>query len=101
MNMSMARPEIDWSLNIQVFLYLQALDTLTTWVGFKVGLAEASPFIQFLMHLGPLNGLLASKAIAILLGGFCVWRNRVHVINWINYWYAGLVVWNLSLIVTS
>jgi hypothetical protein len=93
-------PHIDWSLNLQLFLYLQALDALTTWLGLKVGLAEASPFIQLLMHLGPLTGLLASKAVAVLLGGFCVWRKRFHVINWINYWYATLVLWNLSLIVT-
>jgi hypothetical protein len=92
--------QIDWSLNLQLFLYLQALDALTTWLGFKVGLAEASPFIQLLMHLGPLTGLLASKAVAVLLGGFCVWRKRLQVINWINYWYATLVLWNLSLIVT-
>ena len=96
----MPRQDVDWSLNLQLFLYLQGLDALTTWLGFRVGLAEASPFIQLLMHMGPMSGLLASKVIAILLGGFCVWRNRVHVINWINYWYAGLVVWNLTLIVT-
>jgi hypothetical protein len=91
---------MDWSLNIQVFLYLQTLDVLTTWLGFRTGLAEASPFIQFLMHLGPLTGLLASKVVAVVLGGFCVWRNKMRVITWINYWYAGLVVWNLTLIVT-
>jgi len=29
-----------------VFIYLQLLDVLTTLVGFKLGAAEASPFIQ-------------------------------------------------------
>ena len=90
----------DWSLSLQVFLYLQVLDFLTTWVGFRLGLEEASPFIQILMQIGPVEGVLFSKAIALLLGAFCVWRAKFHVIQWINYWYAGLVIWNLALIVT-
>ncbi len=90
----------DWSLSIQVFLYLQVLDVLTTWLGFRIGLSEASPFIQFLMHLGPLAGLLGSKLVAFLLGGFCVWSGRFKIIRLINYWYAALVIWNLALIVS-
>jgi hypothetical protein len=90
----------DWTLSVQVFLYLQVLDTLTTWLGFRLGLSEASPFIQFLMHFGPLPGLLASKLVACLLAGFCVWRRRFHVIQWINYWYAALVIWNFTLILS-
>ena len=30
----------------QVFVYLQLLDLLTTLVGFRMGAAEASPFIR-------------------------------------------------------
>jgi hypothetical protein len=90
----------DWSLSIQVFSYLQVLDALTTWLGFRVGLSEASPFIHLMMQWGPLTGLLASKVVAFTLGGYCVYRKRFHVINWINYWYAALVVWNLTLIIS-
>lgn len=90
----------DWSLSLQLFLYLQVLDVLTTWLGFKIGLSEASPFIHLLMGLGPLAGLLGSKAVALALAGFCVWKRRFHVIVWINYWYAALIVWNLALILS-
>lgn len=90
----------DWTLSVEVFLYLQVLDALTTWLGFRAGLSEASPFIQLLMRFGPLAGLLASKFVACLLGGFCVWRGLFHVIRWINYWYAALVMWNLALILS-
>lgn len=90
----------DFSLSLEVFLYLQVLDVLTTWMGFRVGLAEASPFIRFLMHVGPLTGLLGSKMLAVLLGGYCVWRGRFQVLRAINYWYAGLIVWNLALILS-
>ena len=92
--------ETDWSSSLQLFLYLQVLDTLTTWLGFRLGLAEASPFIQFLMQMGPIAGVLGSKVVAMVLGGFCVWRGRYQVIHIINYWYAALVIWNLALIMT-
>ena len=79
----------------QIFLYLQLLDLLTTLVGFKLGAAEASPFIRMLMHLGPAAGVIASKVLALGLGALCVYTDKPHVIRWISYWYAGLVVWNL------
>ena len=37
----------------QVFIYLQLLDLLTTLLGFRLGAAEASPFIRLMMHAGP------------------------------------------------
>ena len=86
------------SLRILLFLGLQVLDVLTTWLGLRLGLHEASPFIQVLMRLGPMVGLLASKAAALSLVGYCIWSERLRVILWINYWYAALVTWNLVLI---
>jgi hypothetical protein len=89
-----------WTPGLQIFLGLQLLDVLTTLLGFRLGLAEGSPFIQFLMRLGPIAGLLGSKLVAIALGVFCIWSGRSKVVRLINYWYAALVVWNLALIVT-
>lgn len=83
---------------MQVFLYLQILDLLTTLVGFKVGAAEASPFIRVLMQWGPAVGVAASKLVAIGLAGLCIWMNKRHLVRWISYWYAGLIVWNLCII---
>ncbi|HWZ31316.1 MAG TPA: DUF5658 family protein [Bryobacteraceae bacterium] len=97
---SETRAAIDWSLSLQLFLYLQLLDALTTYLGLRHGLAEASPFVQFLMRVGPVIGLLGSKIVAVLLGAYCVWRARYKVISLINYWYAGLVVWNFALILS-
>jgi len=91
---------VDGSLNVQIFIYLQMLDVLTTWLGFRMGLGEASPFVRFLISFGPMTGLLASKLVALALGGFCVWSGRYQVIRLINYWYAALVVWNLALILS-
>jgi hypothetical protein len=86
-------------VQIQIFLYLQVLDFLTTLIGMKIGLGEASPFIRWLMQVDPAVGLALSKLLALILGGLCLWLNKRHLVRWINYWYAGLVVWNMTLII--
>jgi len=88
----------DWSLSLEIFLFLQLMDVLTTWLGLRLHCAEASPFIRYLMHLGTVMGLLGAKLIAILLGGFCVWRQRFRVIQMVNYFFAALVTWNLAIL---
>ena len=80
---------------IQIFVYLQLLDLLTTLVGFKLGAAEASPFIRMLMHVGPAMGVVASKVLALGLGALCIYTRKYHLIRWATYWYGGLVIWNL------
>ncbi len=84
--------------SIELFLYLQVLDFLTTQVGFKYGLIEASPFGRELNRVDQFLGVFLAKLIAVLLGAICLWIKRPHIIRWINYWYAALVVWNLGLI---
>lgn len=85
----------------QVFIYLQLLDLLTTLVGFKLGAAEASPFIRALMHLGPAFGVAASKALALGLGGVCIYMGKHQLLRFITYWYGALVVWNLIVMLAA
>ena len=85
----------------QVFVYLQLLDLLTTLVGFKLGASEASPFIRMLMHAGPATGVLASKVLSLGLGAICIYYKKNHLIRWISYWYGGLIVWNLMVLLAS
>ena len=80
---------------IEVFLYLQILDVLTTLIGFSLGNAEASPFVRLMIRWGPLNGLLASKILACGLAAGCLLLRRRKLIHWINYWFAAVIVWNL------
>ena len=84
-----------------VFIYLQVLDLLTTLVGFRLGAVEASPFIRMLMFAGPTVGVVASKVIAIGLAGLCVYLNKRHLVRWANYWYGGLVLWNLMILLAA
>jgi len=83
---------------IHIFIYLQVLDLLTTLVGFRMGAAEASPFIRLLMHFGPATGVALSKLFALGLAGFCMYLKKDHLVRWITYWYGALVVWNLMVI---
>ena len=85
----------------QIFIYLQLLDLLTTLVGFRVGAAEASPFIRALMHAGPVAGVIASKVLALGIGALCVAVKKAHVVRWITYWYGGLIVWNLMVMLAA
>jgi hypothetical protein len=87
---------------IQVFIYLQLLDFLTTLVGFKLGASEASPLIaKLILATSPAWGVAASKVVGLGIGGLCVALNRTRLVGWINYWYAGLVVWNLTMILVA
>jgi hypothetical protein len=85
----------------QVFLYLQVLDVLTTLVGIHAGLHGLSPFIRHLAHIDPAVGLALSKCIAFALAALSLVLQRSHLIRWINYWYAALLVWNLWLILRA
>ena len=86
------------SLNIEISLYLQLLDFLTTLLGLRLGASEASPLVRTFLASSPTLGVVLSKTIAIALGGACVRFNKAHVIRWINYWYAALVLWNIAII---
>jgi hypothetical protein len=86
---------------VEVFLYLQLLDFLTTMLGLRLGAAEISPFIRHLMRVEPAVGVAASKLIAIMLAGWCLWTRRERVVRWVNYWYASLVVWNISVLLNA
>ena len=83
---------------LEIFFFLQVLDVLTTLIGFRLGASEASPFVRLLTELGPATGVLLSKGVAIGLGAACIGMRRMHLIGWINYWYAGLILWNVCMI---
>ena len=48
---------------LEVFLYLQVLDVMSTLIGFSLGNAEASPFIRLLVRWGPLAGLESGRPL--------------------------------------
>jgi hypothetical protein len=85
----------------RVFIYLQVLDVLTTLLGFRLGAVEASPFVRLLSHAGPATGVIVSKLLALGIGALCIHLKKAHVVRWITYWYGGLIVWNLMVLLAS
>src|SRR2546425_736448 len=61
---------------LEIFLYLQVLDVMSTLIGFSLGNTEASPFIRLLIRWGPLTGLICSKVFAIGLAAVCIVLER-------------------------
>ena len=51
--------------------------------------------------MGPATGVIASKLVALALGAFCVYTKKLNLIRWVSYWYAGLVVWNLLVMLAA
>ena len=83
---------------ILVFACLQALDVITTILGWRVGAREANIVILQFMHLGPITGLMFGKMLGLLLISVAILRGRLRLIRLINLWFAGIVTWNLVIL---
>ena len=80
---------------IEVFFLLQVLDFMTTLVGIRMGGSEMSPFARWIMQFDTVAGLMMVKLIGFVLGGICIWFKRPRVLSWVNYIFAGIVLWNV------
>lgn len=83
---------------MQVFVFLQILDVLTTVLAIQLGGQEKNPLMGHLMHLGALQGLLVGKAAVVGIGGFILYQQRYRVLKLANYFYASVVTWNLLIV---
>jgi hypothetical protein len=80
------------------FLFLQALDVLTTTLGLRLGASEGSAFISRIMQFGTVPGLLVSKAISVVLVTAVIAFGRGRLLRLLNIWYAVVVTWNFVMI---
>jgi hypothetical protein len=83
------------------FSYLQVLDFLTTVAFLLNGVQEGNPLVRLALSSGanPLAGLIAVKALAIMLGLYCWYRQRRQLLLRINILFALLVAWNVVAII--
>jgi hypothetical protein len=80
-----------------LFILLQAFDSFSTWLGFRVGSGESSAFIRQLMPaLGGVGAVALTKAAALLL--MLRIQHNERVVRAVNYWYGVIVVWNLAVV---
>lgn len=76
------------------FAALQVLDVLTTLTAFRAGGVEINPLVAHLtVYFGRMGGVLASKAIAVLIA------LGVRRLLWVvNLFYVGVICWNIFII---
>jgi hypothetical protein len=87
--------------SLTVFVILQVLDVLTTLMGLRMGAHETSIFIGQLMNAGPVGGLLLSKIFAVFLVASALRFKRPRLVVFLNYWFAAVITWNLTMIVIA
>lgn len=84
----------------QVFLqysYLQLLDLLTTVAFLIQGVREGNPVVRMALEIwpNPLVGLCLVKALALVLGFYCLRNRKLVLLGRVNVLFAALVAWNL------
>jgi hypothetical protein len=45
--------------------------------------------------------VVTSKVLALGIGAICIYTRKYRLIRWITYWYSGLVVWNLMVVLAA
>ena len=87
--------------SLSVFIVLQVLDILTTLLGLQMGAQESSVFLGRLMRAGPVAALLIAKILAVMMVTMAMKFKRPRVVVFLNYWFAGVVSWNLVIILLA
>jgi hypothetical protein len=81
---------------LEVFIFLQLADLLTTVIGIRFGAQELNPIVRQMMSLGTVEGLVLCKLLMISMAAVVLWYQRSRVVVIVNYLFAALVVWNLT-----
>jgi len=81
-----------------IFTFLQLADLGTTLAVFRLGGEERNPLIHYFMALGPVQGVILAKIVALAIGVGCVMAAKYRPLRVANLFFAGLVAWNLSII---
>ena len=87
--------------SLALFVALQLLDVLTTIIGVRMGAGESSTFIARLMHVDPLSALLVAKLFAVALLAIALKIRRPRAVVFLNFWFVGIVSWNLATILIT
>jgi hypothetical protein len=84
-------------MSLLAFVFLQAMDVLTTLLFLHNGVTEANPLIRAVLA-GPVHpglSLLLAKCFSVALATFA-WRSgRTNLLSKMNLLFAACVAWNL------
>jgi Domain of unknown function (DUF5658) len=81
------------------FVLLQLADVITTMIALGTGGIEQNPIVSRFMALGSLQGLILAKVVMLAMATAAIRFGKYRAIRWANLVYAGIVLWNISVIV--
>ena len=81
-----------------IFIFLQAVDLITTLIAFHLGGAEQNPLVASFLSIGAVPGLLLSKAAVIGLAFLAVSCGKGRRLHLANIAFTVVVAWNVSII---
>jgi Domain of unknown function (DUF5658) len=80
-----------------IFIGLQCLDMVTTWMAFSHGGVELNPTVRALMPwTGRLWAVLISKVVLVLV--ILLLNRRIWVLRFANILYTCVVAWNIWIV---
>jgi hypothetical protein len=80
------------------FILLQALDAATTLAALSLGAVENNPLVGQFMTMGPVQGLMLTKTIVIMIAAGGAYLGKTNGIRLANMAFSGVVVWNMTII---
>jgi hypothetical protein len=84
---------------LRVWIGLNALDAILTWISFAMGAAEGNILLSSLASFkGPERMLFAKFFLAILMGSIIWRRQKWNLWPWLNWGMVGVVIWNMMII---
>jgi hypothetical protein len=84
------------AIALALFLFLQALDGLTTTLFLQKGVHEGNPLTAWALSSasGHWTGLLLPKLLAALIGAYCYRVGRIRLLRRANLVYTLVIAWN-------
>jgi len=83
-----------------LFAALQLLDFATTITAFSLGGVEKNALVSWTLPLlGPVTGVLVCKLLLIGVAAGAVMIGRRRAVLLANFAYAGVIVWNLHVVI--
>lgn len=83
---------------IIIFIILNLLDCITTYIGISNGLVEANLLLGYFMEYSVILGLAIKMLLAIVIVGLLKTFNKVKLLKAVNIAFCMIVVWNATML---
>lgn len=83
-------------LYITIFILLNILDCVTTYIGLKMGLLEANFMLSKLFSVNIFLGLAVKMGLSIVAILLLTMIKKLKLLKIINLVFVGVIVWNLA-----